>query len=1481
MKKLLLSVLFVVAVCCIVNAQFPGVKQNADDPSLPAWAKLMYADNPNVWEVEKAYELYFREHPFVKTTHTQYYKHWRAYVDKFVNEKGFVVYPTNAALEQKTRLFQSRQANTDGRIAAAAAVTGTAAWTFAGPKETYFIDEGGTPNTNKPTSWHANIYSFDRSLSNPQIAYCGAEGGGMYKTTNKGQTWTFITPNLNMSTAKTVKIHPTNPDIFFFGGNGNLYKSTDGGNSYTTVATNMGEVRDINFVGTSAVMLIAAQNGIYRSTDNGNSFSLIQSGSAWNVTAKTNDSSVVFALVYNAASKLTQFYKSTNSGASFTLKSSGWFSIGAGEDNPGGRLAVTPAAPNKIYALLVGSASSPSTRAFNGFIGTYVSDDAGETWTLPQNYLGAPYDNTENPDGTRKRPNLMNFPWEPAGGYNQILYNTWIAASTIDANKVLIGGLSLYRSDNGAAGYKPVGGYAGSIGSIHPDIQTIKVYNTGATSEETWLTTDGGINYSTDFFTTNNHVAVNYGIYAGEFWGFGQGWNDDVMVGGKYHTGNGGYFQDYPDRKFLRLGGGESPTGYVNPAENRKTYFSDVDGRILPATMEGSLGNFAMNIDPNESYGAVESSTLAFDPRCYNTVFTGYQNKIYKSVDGGSVFNVLYTFGTSTGDPVRWLEISRVNPDVMFAFQKIPSGGKLWKSTDAGTTWAEVTLPLTDQQHMSFTLSGNSADELWIAFRFGKAGQRVYRTTNGGTNWTNITTTAVDDELRGIVHQLGTTGGVYLFTRNKGVYYRNDALGNWTPYQSGMPVIFDLTKSIPFYRDEKLRAASYGTGIWETPFYESSVAKAQITVDKRTANCTAMEIPQFRFSSYSVNKAGATFAWSFPGGTPDTSNAINPVVMYKNTGSYNVTLKVTNPGGETNTQTYTNFITVTGNCGFLLRTPENPLNAATGLNYRYFEGTWTALPDFNTLSAIKTGTVTQPDLTPRNRNDNFGFEFKGYVNVPADGLYTFYLKSDDGSRLYIGNTLLVDHDGAHDASAEKSGTIGLKAGKHAIIINYFEAGGAESITVSYAGPGVTKQVTPATAFYRDATAACTTPAPISKAGWTVRSFSSQETVGEGANNGRAIHAIDGNTSTFWHTKWSGGSDPLPHEIQLDLGTTYALSSLRYLPRQDGGINGIAANYEIYVSNDPGNWGTAVATGTFAATTTEKTATFASKNGRYVRFRVLTSNATPFVSAAEIGLTGCPLATVCSATGNILRERWSNRSNVTLSTFDFAQVPDSVSQPAIFEGPTNAGDNYVSRIRGYVCAPQSGNYKFWIASDDDSELFLSTDDNPANKIRIAFIANNYAGEREWTKLTSQQSASIALVGGKRYYIEAVHKEGGGGDNLAVGWQLPDATMERPIPGNRLSPATALQLYVMNPAESKLPDGISVYPTLVRKSQQVRIVSGKPEKIAVKVFNLQGKLVWTGRFESSGTIPTEGLLPGMYICNIRSERQIMNVKFIVTD
>jgi hypothetical protein len=159
-----------------------------------------------------------------------------------------------------------------------------------------------------------------------------------------------------------------------------------------------------------------------------------------------------------------------------------------------------------------------------------------------------------------------------------------------------------------------------------------------------------------------------------------------------------------------------------------------------------------------------------------------------------------------------------------------------------------------------------------------------------------------------------------------------------------------------------------------------------------------------------------------------------------------------------------------------------------------------------------------------------------------------------------------------------------------------------------------------------------------------------------------------------------------------------------------------------------------------------------------------------------------------AKGSILHEKWTGVDDKKVSAIPVNKTPNQKRQLSLFEIPSNAGDNYGTRVRGYVCPPITGNYTFWIASDDDGELWLSTNDSPNNKKKIA-LSKGSIDERQWEKFSSQQSSSVYLVAGRRYYVEALHKEGHGNDHLAVGWKLPNGNMERPIPGKWLAPYDA--------------------------------------------------------------------------------------------
>ncbi len=119
----------------------------------------------------------------------------------------------------------------------------------------------------------------------------------------------------------------------------------------------------------------------------------------------------------------------------------------------------------------------------------------------------------------------------------------------------------------------------------------------------------------------------------------------------------------------------------------------------------------------------------------------------------------------------------------------------------------------------------------------------------------------------------------------------------------------------------------------------------------------------------------------------------------------------------------------------------------------------------------------------------------------------------------------------------------------------------------------------------------------------------------------AVNAFDGDINTMWHTEWLPTA-PLPHEIQIDLGASYNIDGFRYLPRQDGGVNGRIGQYEFYISDDGANWGTPVVTGTFSNDAAEKEVLFSPTNGRFIRLRAISeSNGGPWTSVAEINVLG--------------------------------------------------------------------------------------------------------------------------------------------------------------------------------------------------------------------------------------------------------------------
>ncbi|MEO8069000.1 MAG: PKD domain-containing protein, partial [Flavobacteriales bacterium] len=182
----------------------------------------------------------------------------------------------------------------------------------------------------------------------------------------------------------------------------------------------------------------------------------------------------------------------------------------------------------------------------------------------------------------------------------------------------------------------------------------------------------------------------------------------------------------------------------------------------------------------------------------------------------------------------------------------------------------------------------------------------VYRSVNGGTNWTNITDASLNNEWpTNIAHQLGSNGALYVGTR-RAVYYRSDAAPAWSLWNAGLPARIFSTRMLINYREGKIRNAT-DRSVWESAVESPSAPLANFSADRQQVTCLAPAV-QF-WDNSALNASGATWSWSFPGGSPITSTIRNPLVTYGTPGVYTVSLTVTDVNG-TSSKTINSFITV-------------------------------------------------------------------------------------------------------------------------------------------------------------------------------------------------------------------------------------------------------------------------------------------------------------------------------------------------------------------------------------------------------------------------------------------------------------------------------------------------------------------------------------------------------------------------------------------
>jgi hypothetical protein len=248
-----------------------------------------------------------------------------------------------------------------------------------------------------------------------------------------------------------------------------------------------------------------------------------------------------------------------------------------------------------------------------------------------------------------------------------------------------------------------------------------------------------------------------------------------------------------------------------------------------------------------------------------------------------------------------------------------------------------------------------------------------------------------------------------------------------------------------------------------------------------------------------------------------------------------------------------------------------------------------------------------------------------------------------------------------------------------------------------------------------------------------------------------------------------------------------------------------------------------------------------------------------------------VTTLTPAPVTLTREVWSNPTGKGIAGIPVNTAPTSTTQLTILEGPTDAADNYGARIRAYITPAVSGNYTFYLAGDDVAELWLSFNDNPGQKTKIAEVTKAVK-PREWTKSTAQRSTARNLTAGVKYYIEVLHRETTGRDHVAVGWTGPGVSSVALVPASVLSPyvpAPGAAREAADGPSSGVLEGVTLYPNPTKGELFIRSTPGHALKASFT--NMQGMRVQVEGRQSAGgelRLDISGQPAGIYLLRLEA-------------
>ncbi|MEO8412163.1 MAG: hypothetical protein ABI472_00830, partial [Ginsengibacter sp.] len=675
-----------------------------------------------------------------------------------------------------------------------ASITSSGNWTSLGPI--------GSPSGPSPYSrtgaGRINFIRFDPNNSNTM--WVGAPDGGLWKSTNSGASWTTNTDFLTVIGCSDLVIDPTNTQNMYLAtgdleGNRRsigVLKSTDGGTTWNTTGLiftaldNYSASRLLMNPSNPLNMILSTDGGTFRTT-NGWSSSTQGNFPGGNPALKDmefnpSDPNTVYA-------SGDQVFKSTDNGVNWTQITTGLPSSNVQRI----ALGVTPGNAAYVYALVAKSSDQ-------SFLGMYRSTDNGTTFSLRST-----------------SPNLLGYETDGSDvTAGQGFYDLSIAVSPTNANAVTTGGVNHWQSADGGTTWTNKSYWA--AGQVHADIHEID-YLPGS-STTLFSCNDGGIFISTD--NASNWTDISHNLSIAQVVGFGLSPNIATsIVAGEQDNGT----NLLTGSSWANINGGDGGECFIDYSNASNIFIQYVSGAFSRSNDGGATNN---SITTGLPGGFDFYSKWHQDPVNSSRLYVGGIPTLYVSNNQGDNWSALATPpGTGT---ITDFAVAPSNNTIIY----LVKSDAVSKSTNSGTSFTNITgtLPVANAALSSVTVSNTDPNKVWVTFSGYSAPDKVYKSINGGATWTNVSTGLPNLPINTIVYTNGSANDAIYIGADIGAYYLDNTLSSFAPYMTALPnnAVKDLEI---YYPTGKLRAATYGRGVWESDLVPS-VTNYSITASAGT-----------------------------------------------------------------------------------------------------------------------------------------------------------------------------------------------------------------------------------------------------------------------------------------------------------------------------------------------------------------------------------------------------------------------------------------------------------------------------------------------------------------------------------------------------------------------------------------------------------------------------------------------------------------------